>query len=96
MTTRRLVAAAAIAATALFGTGCSLFKAEPISGTVIGKDYDQGGCKSVKQADGTRKTKCTSAEYELDIREDDGDYREVDVDRSTFDRTQVGQRFTRN
>ncbi|MBV6758373.1 hypothetical protein [Rhodococcus opacus] len=37
--------------------------------------------------------KCNADEYELDVRTDSGDVLEVDVDRATFDRIRVGDRY---
>lgn len=55
-------------------------------GTVVDKSIDKGSCK---RKDG--KTKCSSDEYELNIRRSDGVVVEIDVSRRTFDRASIGQ-----
>lgn len=97
--TLRRTAAALLAAPALIlAAACS--PATPVTGVIVGKDYDRGSCtttyitKKVGESKvRTPSTKCKSDEYELDVRTDEGKVREVDVDPYTFQQVNVGDRW---
>jgi len=102
----RRIAVVGIAGVLAFGlVGCG----EPVSGTVIGKEYDAAETKRTtkqkctsKTVNGTTKRTCKTvpttkrerAEWELTVEEADGDIREVDVSEREFSRINVGDHFT--
>ena len=87
---RRFGVAAAAVLTVVALSACS----NPVSGTVVDKEFDKGTCKTVK-VDGKKKTKCSADEYELDIRKSDGSTVEIDVSRTAYDRAVIGQEYRR-
>lgn len=95
---RRLATAGA--AIGLVATIAACGPAASISGTVVDKEFDKGGCKktttiimSGKTPVPVTKKKCTADEYEIDVRQDNGETVEVDVSRSTYDRIRIGDRY---
>ncbi|MCZ4557968.1 hypothetical protein O4215_20615 [Rhodococcus maanshanensis] len=95
----RIPAAIALATTAALtvsacspGTGHSTIT----SGTVIDKEVDKERCtRSEARRQGKTRRTCTRDEYELDLRDRTGRTGEVKVDRGTFNRTRVGQTYTK-
>lgn len=90
--THRGIAGLAIAALA-FGApvalgGCS---SEPVSGTVTAKQTDRD-CRTKKS--GKKRKRTCDTDYELAVRDAQGQTHEVDVSKATYDKTQVGSQYS--
>lgn len=70
-------------------TGCNTTPSAPISGTVIEKDYDKASRYKVK-----KKWKTKSADWDITVREANGEEHEIDVSKQQYDKIRVGDRFT--
>lgn len=68
--------------------------ADPVTGTVTSKSTDRD-CKTKKSGSGTKKRskKVCETDYELMVRDAQGETHEVDVSKSVYDRMAVGAQY---